>query len=205
MENIPSYLSELSAAVAAAECIGNFPERKYHGNTKHNDKNTKYIRTKPTVAKKLKSLLLQEPVKTVERQMNQDTTIDHDRKRNEKQLKNIMYTINRAKNIVSGTNAADNIIKVEEMTKIHPFVKSVKHMNGLQHPAVTLFTDQQISDIKRFCCKEKSAILGIDKTYNLGDFHVTPTVYKDLSVMRRSTMDRPICFGPTFIHTSSTT
>ena len=91
------------------------------------------------------------------------------------------------------------------MTKTHPFVKSVKHIIGLQHPAVTLFTGQQISDIKRFCCKEKDAILGIDKTYNLGDFHVTPTVYKDLSVMRRSTMDHPICFGPTFIHTSSTT
>ena len=118
-------------------------------------KTIKYIRTKPTVAKKLKSLLLQEPVKTVERQMNQETTNDHDRKRNEKQLKNIMYAINRAKNIVSETNAADNIIKVEEMTKIHPFVKSVKHMNGLQHPAITLFTDQQISDFKRFCCKEK--------------------------------------------------
>ena len=56
-------------------------------------KTIKYISTKPTVAKKLKSLLLQEPVKTVERQMNQDTTNDHDRKRNEKQLKNIMYTI----------------------------------------------------------------------------------------------------------------
>ena len=63
--------------------------------------------------------------------MNQETTNDHDRHRNEKQLINIKYTINRAKNIVSGTNAADNIIKVEEMTKTHPFVKSVKHIIGL--------------------------------------------------------------------------
>ena len=109
------------------------------------------------------------------------------------------------KNSVSGTNAAENIIKVEEMTKNHPFVKSVKHISGVNHPVVTLFTDQQIVDLKRFCCKDQGTVLSIDKTYNLGDFHVTPTIYKDLSVLRRSTMDNPLCFGPTFIHTSSTT
>ena len=91
------------------------------------------------------------------------------------------------------------------MTKTHTFVKSIKHISGLQHPVVTLFTDQQISDIKRFCCKDQGTVLGIDKTYNLADFHVTPTAYKDLSVLRRTTGDHPICFGPTFIHTSSTT
>ena len=105
---------------------------------------------------------------------------------------------------MSGTNAAD-VIKAEEMTKTHNFVKSVKHTSGILHPVVTLFTDQQITDIKRFCCKTQGAVLGIDKTFNLGDFHVTPTVYKDLSVLRRTTNDHPICFGPTFIHTSSTT
>ena len=45
----------------------------------------------------------------------------------------------------------------------------------------------------------------MDKTYNLGEFHVTPTVYKDKSVKRRDgSQDHPICFGPTFIHQSST-
>ena len=97
------------------------------------------------------------------------------------------------------------MIKVEEMTKTHEFVQSVKHISGLQHPVVTLYTEQQIIDIKRFCCKENGTVLGMDKTYNLGDFHVAPTVYKDLSVLRRRGMEHPICFGPTFIHTSSTT
>ena len=46
----------------------------------------------------------------------------------------------------------------------------------------------------------------MDKTYNLCEFHVTPTVYKDKSVKRREgSKDHPICFGPTFIHQSSTT
>ena len=88
------------------------------------------------------------------------------------------YSIHNKENISSGANAADNIIKVEEMTNTHSFVKNVKHVSGVQHPVVTLYTDQQIADIKRFCCKEQGAVIGVDKTYNLGDFHVTPTVYK---------------------------
>jgi hypothetical protein len=42
----------------------------------------------------------------------------------------------------------------------------------------------------------------VDKTYNLGDVHVTPTVFKDFSVKRRQ-REHPITFGPTFIHTNS--
>ena len=91
------------------------------------------------------------------------------------------------------------------MAKTHEFVQSVKHLHGLKHPVITLFTEQQINDIKRFCCRDDGGVLGMDKTYNLGQFHVTPTVFKDKSVIKRSTKDHPICFGPTFIHQSSTT
>ena len=64
-----------------------------------------------------------------------------------------------------------------------------------------------MNNIKRFCCRKDndSGVLGMDKTYNLGQFHVTPTVYKDKSVIKRSSKDHPICFGPTFVHQSTTT
>ncbi|KAL3891339.1 hypothetical protein ACJMK2_003601 [Sinanodonta woodiana] len=45
----------------------------------------------------------------------------------------------------------------------------------------------------------------MDKTYNLGDFHVTPTVFKVLSVKKRPTDVHPIMFGPNCIHTNSST
>ena len=91
------------------------------------------------------------------------------------------------------------------LTKTLEFVRSVTHLQGINHPVITLYTAQQSRDIKRFCCKEDGAVLGIDKTINIGEFHVTPTVYKDLSVLRRTTLDHPICFGPTFVHTNSST
>ncbi|WAQ94064.1 hypothetical protein MAR_006535 [Mya arenaria] len=143
-------------------------------------------------------------VKQVEIEMNKLTSDVFNKQRNEKQLRNIKYNFHKSKKDVSETgNLADQIINVEEMTKSGDFVQSVKHMNALKQPTITLFTDQQITDIKRFCCKG-GAVLGMDKTYNLGDFHVTPTVYKDLSVVKRTTQEHPICFGPTYIHTSST-
>ena len=66
------------------------------------------------------------------------------------------------------------------MTKNHEKFQSVKHINGMNHPVIMLFTNQQINAIKRFCSREDAGFLGMDKTYNLGKFHVTPTVYKDI-------------------------
>ena len=34
---------------------------------------------------------------------------------------------------------------------------------------------------------------------------MSPTVYKDKSVIKRTTNEHPICFGPTFIHQNSST
>jgi hypothetical protein len=61
---------------------------------------------------------------------------------------------------------------------------------------------QQIDDLKRFCATGRT-VLGVNKTYDLGGFLVTPTIYKDLSVVRTTTREHPITFGPTFIHTDS--
>lgn len=38
-----------------------------------------------------------------------------------------------------------------------------------------LYTDEQIQDVRRFCCGAplaESTVLGVDKTFNLGQFHV---------------------------------
>ena len=46
-------------------------------------------------------------------------------------------------------------------------------------------------------------MLGIDKTFNLSDLHVTGTVYKCLSVKRRDTGAHPIFCGPLLLHGNS--
>ena len=115
----------------------------------------------------------------------------------EKQLRNFKFNLNKKDR--PNSNAADRVIAVEEMTKTDEFVQNVNH------PVVTLFNNQHILDIKRFCCKDGGEVLSMDKTFTLGDFHVIPAVYKDTSLVRRTSLGHSICFGPTFIHTSSTT
>ena len=67
--------------------------------------------------------------------------------------------------------------------------------------------DDQLQDIRRFCCNShlaETSILGVDKTFNLGQLHVTVTVFKNLAMLRRSTGQHPIFLGPMYIHGSST-
>ena len=58
-------------------------------------------------------------------------------------------------------------------------------------------------DLKHMCCAGPSAqstIQGIDKTFNLGDLHVTVTVFKNISVTTKQTNDHPLTMGPAFLH-----
>ena len=134
-------------------------------------------------------------VKDVEREMNQNENSDFSKHRHEKQLRSIKHEVTKTTNGNAVTkNIADQIICVEKMANTHEFVQSVKHIHKQQHPVITLYTDQQITDLKRFCCTDNGVVLGMDKTYS---FHVTPTVYNDTSVIKRRTNDNPFCFGPT--------
>jgi hypothetical protein len=177
--NVPPSMSFLPMNVAVVEYIGVFPPRAYHGNVKHRDNNQQYIKTKPHVKRNLKEMLKTDTVCDVERKINTTKTDEHDKMRNNRQLKNFKYAQDKAAKDSYGStgNAADHVIAVEEMVHTHPLVYSVKHSKDIKNPLVTLFTSQQINDVKRFCCKPGGSVLGMDKTYNLGDFHVTPTVY----------------------------
>ena len=104
-------------------------------------------------------------------------------------------------------NFADHVQQLEESPDNHPFARRV--LRGYQQiPSAILYTDRQIDDIRRFCCSASVAettILGVDKTFNLGQLHVTITAFKNLAILRRDTQEHPIFFVPMFVHGSSTT
>ena len=96
-----------------------------------------------------------------------------------------------------------SVKNIEAMAKTHKdFIREVKISND-KVPATIQYTDDQVQDIKRFCCSSSivhSTPLGFDKTFNLGDVHVTVDVFKHLAVKRRQTDDHPIFAGPMFLH-----
>ena len=61
-------------------------------------------------------------------------------------------------------------------------------------PIIILYTEDQINDLKRFCCPPhaaQSTALDIGKTHNLSDVHVTVTVYRiDASQSKGGTLMR---------------
>ena len=68
-------------------------------------------------------------------------------------------------------------------------------------PMCVLGYDYQFKDIARFCCREHVAYpLGLDTTFNLGEFYVTPTSYKNLLLYNVRDGKPPLFIGPTLVH-----
>ena len=72
--------------------------------------------------------------------------------------------------------------------------------------SIILYTERQLEDIRCLCCAGPAAqqtVLGIDKTFNLGQLHVSIMVFKNISLVRQATLTHPLFLGPILIHGNS--
>jgi len=71
-------------------------------------------------------------------------------------------------------------------------------------PVILCYTDEQISDLKRFCSTKTppflQTMLGVDRAFNLGPCFVTVSMYRNVSLVRKSTVNNPIFLGPVMFH-----
>jgi len=95
------------------------------------------------------------------------------------------------------------VVQVLTLLKSHPFVQKVSLTKDTS-PTVLLYTAQQLSDLRRFCCQGSEgaprSVLGIDRTFNLGPCYVTVVVYTCKAVIRNDTRSHPTFVGPMFLH-----
>lgn len=96
----------------------------------------------------------------------------------------------------SSKNVADTVIFAEKDDRTHVFVKSATHLQSTYH----LHWSAEFVQLWRRWCGTRHC-----QDIQHRRVPVTPTLYKDLSVLRRTTVDHPICSGPTFKHTNSST
>ena len=83
---------------------------------------------------------------------------------------------------------------------LNNFVRNVSFDDSV---SCVLFTDQQLYDIDRFCANMGStntSVLGVDPTFNLGEFYVTVTTYENLLLINRKIGKHPVFIGPILIH-----
>ena len=103
------------------------------------------------------------------------------------------------------TNFADHYQHAHHMLHSHPFVQHVANSKD-KSPVLILYTNEQLIDFRRSCFAEtmtESSVVGCDKTFNPGPLHLTTTVFKQPSVMRTTTGEIPIFFGPMCVHGNS--
>ena len=97
--------------------------------------------------------------------------------------------------------AKDSLIAIIEKCKAMSKDRLVREVVAAPEPTCIIATDQQLADLDRFCCAPRphNAILGIDPTFNLGDFYVTCTVYRHSGMNNK---EGKLCLfhGPMFIH-----
>jgi len=83
------------------------------------------------------------------------------------------------------------------------FVRSV-YIQLRQAPAVVLYTQEQIDDLRLLCSKACTpalrSVLSVDRTFNLSSLFVTVMVFKNKKVFRKATQEPPIFIGPMMLH-----
>ena len=77
----------------------------------------------------------------------------------------------------------------------------VQDVTCAPEPMAVLCNEQQLIDISRFCCQPFCfSILGIDPTFNLGEFSVTAMVYRHLMLQDKRGGHSPLLLGPMLVH-----
>ena len=188
----------LKSSLALVEYVGKFPGLASHGNSRGTNE---YIRTPDYVLDEIahrvaidKPKQIYDALKVKYDEVTGPSSIQ--------QVKDKKKNLTRTDAQHSRKNIADHIQTLQTMIgQGHPFVRCLIHSSN-KSPCTILYTDEQLQDIKNYCCTGQT-ILGVDKTFNLCDMHVTVTCYKQLSVVRPKTNDHPLFFGPMYIHDNS--
>ncbi|CAC5395348.1 unnamed protein product [Mytilus coruscus] len=123
--------------------------------------------------------------------------------RNTKQINNVKQT---QKGAVAG----------KEKDSMFQLIKACKDQQSLADPYIRLVqcaaefccicsSDLQLMEMDMFLTNpSECTIMGIDPTFNLGEFVVTPIVYKNLKLIHRRTGECPTFLGPVLIHQTKT-
>ena len=168
---------------------------------------TSFTRTNPKTVDKIKEKIKHQKPKDIYADLRKDDSLNCARDfqviRNQKYEQKIKDKIARADRV----NIADEILEVLGMVNDHPFVQTIIH-NKDQVPNIICYTTQQILDLKHFVKNATNQPIGIDRTFNLGNYFVTTLVYQNQRVIRKHSRvnpeEHPIFLGPIMLHKDAT-
>ena len=87
------------------------------------------------------------------------------------------------------------LLKRQQLHQASAFLREV-HLSS--SPSAVLATNQQLDNIVTFCCQEFCTRNRCN--FNLGDFYVTLTTYRNFTLENPHTKHPPAFIGPAFLH-----
>ena len=100
-------------------------------------------------------------------------------------------------------NTADDVQTIMNRMNDHPFIQEIVQ----SHPwssYTQMISWRTLSTSVWHTAAVDTSILRVDRTFNLGVWFVTLTVFKNTHLLRRSTQCSPIMLGPLFMHWDGT-
>ena len=98
----------------------------------------------------------------------------------------------------------DEIFDLLSLLKEHQSMEDGGFLREVQigsTPCAILTTKRQLENVVMYCCQpDHFSVFGIDATFELGDFYVTLTTYRNPSLRNCRTNSEPVFLGPAFIH-----
>ena len=103
--------------------------------------------------------------------------------------------------MTQASQPTDDIMGLQEKCKkeaSYPTIRFILEITPVPSLFISLATNRQLDDLKRFCTNPKRfSVLGIDTMFNVGDFYVTAVTYRNL-ILRSSTANigtHPVMLG----------
>jgi hypothetical protein len=109
----------------------------------------------------------------------------------------------------SDDNANDSILIVLQQCKRQhintPQTAFIREVVASPDLRCVLASNRQLNDLVRFCTNPVSfSIFNLDPTFNLGNFNLTVTTYRNTMLLDKKSGKHPVFLGPLFIHQKKT-
>lgn len=176
---------------------------KCHGNSKR--KQRPYYRTQPSTLRAIREKCKNESPSVAYSDVFEAAGGIQRCKSMSEEPRNKSQVYNACKSVKSETvPEKDEIFDLLSLLKEHQSMEDGGFLREVQigsTPCAILTTKRQLENVVMYCCQpDHFSVFGIDATFELGNFYVTLTTYRNPSLRNCRTNSEPVFLGPAFIH-----
>ena len=122
--------------------------------------------------------------------------------RDRQQAANFRRNVKEKENKIA-SSCSDPLLTVMDRCKLEQAdskVTFIREVSSAPEMLIVLANNFQLAEVKRFCTDPaRFSVLGVDVTFNVGEYYVCLTTYRDLMLKTKSGV-HPVMLGPILLH-----